>query len=165
MVAARPPTTPRDPKVEVLEPYEIPATSTRSHRITLPKPLISTATHILVPAVVCVKVMLSDSSQPGEGEHKIANYIRQMRLQPGYNPDTRHCVHGLDADLVMLALATHEPYFTISRDHVDFKDPDRKQRKKVTRVLQGCGGVQGLESLEAKGLCRRLQGQLQNSHC
>jgi 5'-3' exonuclease len=30
----------------------------------------------------------------------------------------------------MLALASHEPYFTISRDHVDFKNPNAKGRNK-----------------------------------
>ena len=56
-------------------------------------------------------------------------------MQPGYNPNTRHCLHGLDADLVMLALASHEPYFTISRDHIDFKNPNQKGRNKVSLAI------------------------------
>jgi len=42
-----------------------------------------------------IKVIISDASVPGEGEHKIVEYIRAQRLQAGYNANTKHVIHGL----------------------------------------------------------------------
>jgi 5'-3' exoribonuclease 2 len=74
-----------------------------------------------------IRVIFSDASVPGEGEHKIMAHVRLQRSQPGYNPNLVHVLHGLDADLIMLALATHEAKFYISREEVMFGRQSQEQ--------------------------------------
>eukprot|EP01059_Diplonema_ambulator_P009542 TRINITY_DN19459_c0_g1_i1.p1 TRINITY_DN19459_c0_g1~~TRINITY_DN19459_c0_g1_i1.p1 ORF type:complete len:545 (+),score=52.85 TRINITY_DN19459_c0_g1_i1:30-1637(+) len=62
-----------------------------------------------------VTVIFSGSNEPGEGEHKIIQYIKRQRMAPGYNPNTKHCIVGEDADLIMLAMSIHTPYIYILR--------------------------------------------------
>ncbi|XP_056148713.1 5'-3' exoribonuclease 1 [Lampris incognitus] len=77
-----------------------------------------------------VRVYLSGHETPGEGEHKIMEFIRSEIATAGHDPNTRHCLYGLDADLIMLGLTSHEPNFSLLREEVRFGG--KKSQKRIT---------------------------------
>ena len=66
------------------------------------------------------KLVYSGHTCPGEGRHKIIDFIRCRKMQKGYQPNETHCLYGLDADLIMLSLVSHEPYFVLLQEVGNF---------------------------------------------
>jgi 5'-3' exonuclease len=60
-----------------------------------------------------LEIVYSGHNVNGEGEHKIINYIR-------HNPNQgeSYCIHGLDADLIMLSLATRSKSMYVLRENI-----------------------------------------------
>ncbi|OAP59339.1 5'-3' exoribonculease Dhp1 [Fonsecaea erecta] len=102
------------------------------------------------PAWAQLKVIISDASVPGEGEHKIMQFIRSQRSDPAYDPNTRHVMYGLDADLIMLGIATHEPHFRVLREDVDVRDA----KAKTCRLC----GQQGHYAENCRGEAKKKSG-------
>ncbi|KAG8853916.1 hypothetical protein FRB96_007925 [Tulasnella sp. 330] len=92
-----------------------------------------------------IQVVLSGHDVPGEGEHKIMEFIRLSKAQPDYNPNVRHCLYGLDADLIMLGLLSHDPHFCLLREEVKF-GPARKKSKSGYVMLCLRGAIARLDA-------------------
>ncbi|KAB8237349.1 5'-_3' exoribonculease Dhp1 [Aspergillus alliaceus] len=103
------------------------------------------------PAWEKLKIIISDATVPGEGEHKIMEFVRSQRADPEHDPNTRHVIYGLDADLIMLGLATHEPYFRVLREDVFFQESK-------ARTCHLCGQT-GHKAEECRGQAKEKNGQ------
>jgi 5'-3' exonuclease len=59
-----------------------------------------------------IEIIFSSEKVPGEGEHKLVKYVREHG-----EPNECFLMQGMDADLVMLSLATHFTNFHILREN------------------------------------------------
>ena len=64
-----------------------------------------------------IKVIISDSNIPGEGEHKLLNHLKNNYLK-----DEINIIYGLDADLIMLCLIANKPKIYLLRETVEFNN-------------------------------------------
>lgn len=103
------------------------------------------------PAWASLKIIISDATVPGEGEHKIMDFVRSQRASPDYDPNTRHVIYGLDADLIMLSLATHEPHFRVLREDVFFQDSQARRCKICNQ--------KGHEARNCRGEAKEKEGE------
>lgn len=77
-------------------------------------------------------VILSPTQEPGEGEHKI---IQKLKNIPE-NQRRSICIYGLDADLILICLQNHKLSFPHSmqllRESTEFNDPSLKKAEFAT---------------------------------
>ena len=59
-------------------------------------------------------IILDDSDNRGEGEHKILHYIKNKDLEG------KICIYGLDADLIQLSLVSHKQNIVLLRETTEY---------------------------------------------
>ena len=64
-----------------------------------------------------------------EGQTQGHEHIWLSRAQPYYNSNIRHCLYGLDADLIMLGLLSHVLHFCLLREEVKFGPASRENAR------------------------------------
>ena len=67
------------------------------------------------PAWKKLHVIYSSHRHPGEGEHKIIDFLRDMIKSGKYNDNDRNILLGSDADFILLAQTLHKKNIDIVR--------------------------------------------------
>jgi len=120
-------------------------------------------------------VIVSGPDIPGEGEHKVMDFIREQR--EGYHrreregepddeknpvhwgPNWNHVLFGLDADLIMLGLVSHEPNFMLLREKMSVVMAGRGRNKHRKKKDMMDYNVNDYEVLELSSLRQLLSIQ------
>jgi 5'-3' exoribonuclease 1 len=63
-----------------------------------------------------LKVLFSDCLTPGEGEHKIMDFLRHSKRMKLFEPTQTHCVYSADADVILLTLSLNMDNMCIIRE-------------------------------------------------
>ena len=66
-----------------------------------------------------IKYIFNSSNIPGEGEHKIMNFIKENKKT--LDCDGNIIIYGLDADLIMLSMTCRMDNIYLLREEVEFK--------------------------------------------
>ena len=61
-------------------------------------------------------VFYSDCCVPGEGEHKIMDFLRHSKQIQLFNKNTTHCVFSPDADVILLTLSLNLDYICLIKE-------------------------------------------------
>ena len=64
-----------------------------------------------------LKIIISDSNIPGEGEHKLLHHLRENTEKEDIN-----VIYGLDADLIMLCMSSKKDKILLLREAVEFNN-------------------------------------------
>lgn len=67
-----------------------------------------------------IEVIVSGGDVPGEGEHKLMEWLRGWKQSPEYDINESHCIYSNDADLIFLSLSLHLPKMMILREVMTF---------------------------------------------
>ena len=94
-----------------------------------------------------LNVMFSDCCVPGEGEHKIMEFLRYSKSIELFNKTTTHCVYSPDADVILLTLTLNLPFAQIEGAALDLRRGGTGtialRMVAGTRIAEGRGSISG----------------------
>eukprot|EP00300_Choanocystis_sp_HF-7_P017166 c19648_g1_i2.p1 GENE.c19648_g1_i2~~c19648_g1_i2.p1 ORF type:complete len:834 (+),score=199.50 c19648_g1_i2:20-2521(+) len=79
-----------------------------------------------------IRVIFSSPFDPGEGEHKLMNFVRTQ------DNTLSHCMYSADADLLFLGLLVNQPLFHVVREKYStaFRKPENKNLPVTLEVMR-----------------------------
>ena len=75
-----------------------------------------------------LEIIYSDDRRPGEGEHKILNYIKKM------STNLSHAIYSPDADFLFLGLSLHKYNVRIIREALNFINQFRQKGREFCNI-------------------------------
>ena len=83
-----------------------------------------------------LEVIMSGGDVPGEGEHKLMEWLRGWKQSKDYDVNETHVIYSNDADLIFLSLSLHVPKMMILREVMEYDDDKTNSATKRTSSEQ-----------------------------